>query len=479
MVWERSFGSPILSSSPQAIDLNGDGTLDLVIGGGEESKAGLLLAVDGATGDALWTRPFRDEVFTTSVALDINGDRVPDVFAGGRKLNNDLVALNGRTGETIWTLHSANPEMRLPPLGALLNRADAGTGTDDRGRAGKGRALPDPGPHQYNSPAVVPADLDGDGVRELVAVRGGGHDLTRPASRVFLISGRTGKVIRSRTTPDGKECYTAPTVFRARPGDPWRVLIGTGGETIAGALHALNLADLGVAWQCPSVHNGFVAVPALCDPDGDGVLDIAAASIGGGVYRIDAATGGVRWKHVFPGAGQASYQCYSTPGPGRFNPDSTLDFATAFSLGSYPRYAESLLIWVDGASGALIHAAPAGRFVMSSPVTADLDGDGYHEVFLMANFPRTPAQEADVFEESYSRLLVFDGGRDKRLLHEIPFDGFSASTPLLADLDADGLLDLVIAHSGAFLRIALPYPTAAGALGWSRFRGANGDGILR
>src|SRR5688500_18397269 len=71
--------------SPRAADLDGDGELELVTSGGSETPPlGELVALDGPSGEVLWRFEVNQQLYSSPVFLDVTGDGVKDVFAGGR-----------------------------------------------------------------------------------------------------------------------------------------------------------------------------------------------------------------------------------------------------------------------------------------------------------------------------------------------------------------------------------------------------------
>ena len=58
----------------------------------------------------------------------------------------------------------------------------------------------------------------------------------------MLFDGKTGKVLKALTTPDGRESYYSPVLYKKRGED--MVLFGTGGETHNGSLWVIRLVDL-------------------------------------------------------------------------------------------------------------------------------------------------------------------------------------------------------------------------------------------
>ena len=103
VVWDTYFQTLGSSSSIRCADLSGDGVLDVVIGAGKnetESSDSCVLALDGASGEVLWAFPGIDQYVGSATFLDINGDGTLDVIIGGR--SRQLSALDGKSGALIW-----------------------------------------------------------------------------------------------------------------------------------------------------------------------------------------------------------------------------------------------------------------------------------------------------------------------------------------------------------------------------------------
>jgi hypothetical protein len=81
-------------SSPALADLDRDGKTDVLIGTGFVMQRGRIDAISGSTRQALWTQDLGAEAYSTPIAIDLTGDRVDDVIAGGRM--NDLRAYDGQ-----------------------------------------------------------------------------------------------------------------------------------------------------------------------------------------------------------------------------------------------------------------------------------------------------------------------------------------------------------------------------------------------
>jgi outer membrane protein assembly factor BamB len=442
IVW-RTSAEHAGKSSPRTADFNADGVDDVVVGTGFEERWGEVVALDGRTGGILWRRRVADEVLTTSPALDVDGDGIRDVLATGRRALRDVFALSGRDGRTLWRLGEANPQATFP---------------------------------QTNfSTLLVADDRDGDGARELLIVQSGGNDELRLAARLYRVRPRDGKLLATAVTPDGRECYSIP-LFDRRSGSEPRLWLGTGGETLSGSLFRLSWPALETRWRVRAIGGGFIGSPVLADLDADGAEEILATAMNGAVYRIDADSGEIVWRWR-----ERPWWTYVTPAPGSFNDAPGLDVVAGFNRGRWPRRDAAKLVWLDGATGRVISERTfeeRSRWTASSPLVLDLDGDERDETLIVLS---NPVPDAEAPDESH-RLLLFGSGAARVVLLDLEFPGYSIATPVLADLDGNGKLDLVHATHYEVLRIELsvtgPAPDSPPVVRWGELRGPEGTGIL-
>jgi outer membrane protein assembly factor BamB len=99
--------------SPVLLSLNSEDELDVVAA----TEAGEIIAVDGKTGDIIWSfqatanefnRQSQQVGFLASpLCVDVNGDGVRDVIVAGR--NGVVYALNGKNGQELWKYSSWHP----------------------------------------------------------------------------------------------------------------------------------------------------------------------------------------------------------------------------------------------------------------------------------------------------------------------------------------------------------------------------------
>ncbi len=451
-------------SSPRAADLNGDCVDDIIIGHGEEGTEaggfgnGYVTAHDGATGEELWRAgpSFDDaislyELVGSPTLVNLNSDDIPDVVIGGREAA--LIAVDGATGNKIWQF---DPE---------------GTG---RSRG------------WYNFYTTQPVDdINNDGIPDLVTANGGDALLApfeeREPGHIMLLDGATGSIISSAQTPDGKETYMSPIVYAPSPGDIPYILFGTGGETFPGALWRaplteLQAGDLSNAQQLTTTrsYKGVIAPPSLADLNLDGITDIVTVTFDGQVVALDGTTGDEIWHFEPSGYADDEVESYATPAIGYFNNDGVPDVFVSLSLGIWPQYDGSLQMALSGWDGSVIYETTEGSPGYPSPLAVDLNGDNIDEALIV--LPR--------FFTSSSELKIIDfvNGQD----YSYEWSSVGAGTPLIKDLDLDGVLDLV----GCYASTMGPGATwscfrkdlnsaAAGLPSWGGYLGTSTTGHFR
>jgi len=182
--WSRVLDNLGTFSSPRTADLNGDGVKDIVFGAGRQefmSCDSAVVALDGNSGELLWTTSAIDQMFGSALLIDIDDDLVNDVIIGGR--SGELIAINGISGKEIWRFYEDN-DLEKIGLSKIYN---------------------------FYNPQIIP-DQDDDGVQDIIVSNGGDvlvkpHDPDRPAGHLIVVSGATGSYISHAVMPDGKESY--------------------------------------------------------------------------------------------------------------------------------------------------------------------------------------------------------------------------------------------------------------------------------
>ncbi len=442
------------SSSPRVADLDGDGVKDIVIGAGRaefQSCDSAIIAVNGRNGDILWTASARDQIFNSVRFRDLNNDQVPEVIVGGRSAT--LMALDGSSGKRIWQYEvSTNVDQ-------LFN---------------------------FYIPQFV-RDLDGDDLPDLVVSAGGDPrvlpgDTIRPPGNLMLISAKDGSLIARAEVPDQKETYMSVVVMNKD--DQELVLFGTGGETIAGNFYLTDVAsilngDISQSLLLSSGQSkGFIAPPVLADITGDHQPDIVVSSVEGKTIAIDGQAFSTLWEFTLPGT-----EVYSSHTVGDFNQDQVPDFFTNYGIGEFPNFSKSIQVCINGLNGTIFRLDTLGTFHYSSGVAYDITGDGQDDVLFHIN--------ESVPGIVKNTLKLYDYSRDQITDFSPVFNGANlGSTPLIEDLDTDGMLDVIIVHennpfdlffrernAGLFIRFLPSGFASSKPVRWGSYMGSNFNGM--
>jgi outer membrane protein assembly factor BamB len=424
--WEIDLPELSSSSSPQTVDLNNDGVLDIVVGAGgqewAESKTGIL-AVNGANGKILWRAPSYNQIIGSAVFLDINLDKIPDVIIGGR--TGELYALSGKNGAIIWQFYA---------------------------QKGKFSARKDGVYNFFNAQLIV--DQDNDKLKDILICNGGDAMIMagmkhRPPGKLMLISSKTGKVLAEDYMPDLRETYFSPLCMDDSENP--QIIFGSGGESQSGHLYSCKLSNLkegnlkkAAVVLDSTTGKGYLAPPILADISKDGILDIIVNTAEGKTKLFNGKTNEIIWS-----IGRDSTEVYSQAAVGYFTGnDDVMDVFVNYAKGAYPFYYSTFQYLINGKTGKIAKQYNGKGFTYASPLVADLDNNGTDEVVLIQNKNNMIANKA----KPYYQLEVFDFAKNKQYQIGSQVNGACfASTPWLGDLDKDGKLDIVFSGSPAII----------------------------
>lgn len=471
VIWQKNIPTIGSQSSPRATDLNSDDILDIVIGAGEneydESDQGVL-AIDGLTGDIIWQAPCKDQMFGSPTFIDINLDNTEDIIIGGR--SGELYGLNGINGDRLWQY---DPEKYFTH--PVLKYADK---------------------NFYNG--VLVPDCNGDGIKDILISNGGDPEIMpyqkqgRKPGLLLILDTKTGDIIAADTMPDGNETYMSPIYVEQKDGSNV-IVFGTGGETISGNLYITRLEDLlnndlskSTLIAAENAH-GFIAPPALVDINNDNVFDIIAISHAGTMFAFDGQNLKDIWQFKIPNTDSSTGLAI-----GNFNGDDIPDIFTVVNNGQYPWNTISYQIMLNGLTGKLEYIDSIGCAGFASPIVYDLNNDEIDEVVISLNLFDCTGFSSAPPKNMQSKIVAINF-KNKEI---IPIDQDDQSkniftTPLLADIDGDGYLDIthctyphtsnlpVLINSGINVkRITTPFEVTK-PIKWGAYMGSNGDGTYR
>jgi len=358
--WKTTIDSTNIFSSPRFVDLNNDSIPDVLFSGGlegENSPNGVN-AIDGKTGEILWSYPSATQLYTSAQFEDITGDGVLDIFVGGRAAT--FFALNGKTGQLIWEFWPAS-----------------------KGDARKQGYL------NFFSTQWI-SDVDGDKIRDLLVMNAGDYlaspeEKNRPTAQLMVLSSSKGQIIQRASIPEKRESYFAPQCYLNSEKEEM-VIYGSGGETVDGSLWQTSLKNVlkgditRSELLLKNSSKGFILNALLNDANKDGHAEIYAANMDATLSAIDGKSKSILWEKKFPG-----YECYVTPSFGQLTNDSIEDFITIIAKGNFPMYESFRLIAIDGLTGEIICDKDAGFNQFSPVITVDLDSNGIDEMIYIEN----------------------------------------------------------------------------------------------
>ncbi|HEX9892811.1 MAG TPA: FG-GAP-like repeat-containing protein [Gemmatimonadales bacterium] len=430
---------------PQLADLDGDGDLDLTI----QEYTGRMLALtregDGPDGLPHWTlsswRYGGLDVGEWSRLVDLNGDRLPDLFAERPYSYLRFFRNRGTTGQP-W----------LVPVADSLRDTEGRAIFSDR----------------QNIPQIV--DVDCDGRVDLLIGRITGvilhYELVDPQDSIpvfRLVSDRFQdlEIITGQGSMHG-----ANTMAFADPDGDGDLDLFWGDFFEAGLLHFENVGSCAEPHlrkdpvrfppEDPVVTSGYNA-PAFGDLDRDGRLDLIVGVLGGSYDPIRTT---IRNLHYYSREAGGGYRrrtaqllpmidvgSESLPGFADLDGDGDLDFLLANKIDPVERRT-SRIFWYEntGRPGApafaMRGALPVTGQYHWAPTFGDLDGDGGSDMLLgsfgaSVAWYRLEAGPRPGFTLVDSALVTITRG--------------SNTTPAMGDVDGDGDLDLLVGEASGVL----------------------------
>ncbi|XP_054725207.1 uncharacterized protein LOC129235409 [Anastrepha obliqua] len=340
-IWTQTFGSMNSESPVRKADLNGDDIEDIIFGfgvddniqyegftlpkckspqGGDEVPCeGGVIAIDGATGGLLWQTWSVANVFSLLCTLEIDGDGYPDCVAAGRL--GMIFAINGRNGNSIWEFREIEVETNSPIVMDLYT-------------------------------INIVRDLDGDEISDILAAHLEEREESK-AGHIKVISGKTGKVIRTIPTPFKEEVFVPLQMLTKEDGTELLMII-TGGQNTPGGIYTIRLLSLMQFTSekeftplFQSKHSGVMVPAVITDINGDHISDVVVSSFNSTVFAFDGRNFSMLWNYTFPAS-----ESVSAIVPGHFNHDNVTDFMIKYNTGpGFPVYYYSQTTILDGKTG--------------------------------------------------------------------------------------------------------------------------------
>ncbi len=356
VLWEVQIGSGTYSPLVvgQLDDDDGDGDVDDsdipdIIG---LDTSAVMHSIRGSDGTENWRRSIVNTVNTIAAIGDLDGDGWPDVLTD---INYSMTAIDGRTGNTLWTGPSSSGKNKgscgavgMADLdgdgvaeGYLGSKIVNGATGALRGNGSEGDGMGIGNSYGHS----VAADLDNDGVREVIV----GNAAYDPDGNTIWENGGT----------DG----TVAIADLDLDGSPEIVSVGNYG--------VITMDSEGREIWSFDIGGALASTPVIADVDGDGYPE-AIIPTSAALFVIDRD--GNELYTVTPtgsGSGRGGASAYDLNGDGAWEivwagPSSTMI--------------------IDGASGDILTEYTGTNTSCAGPVPiVDLDGDGHAEIVVVTS----------------------------------------------------------------------------------------------
>ena len=170
---------------------------------------GGVLALDGKSGDTIWTHWTSHAVFSIDCGLDLNADKIKDCVVAGR--GGILHAINGQDGSSIW-------ELPYRDLSMLSQQRYYDI---------------------YDARYI--ADVDDDGIGDVVASHTWQSDGAQ--SEMILVSGKSGNKIDIMNFPGKEQLFVAPQILVHPDGETYLILAASDQQK-SGGLYVISHSKL-------------------------------------------------------------------------------------------------------------------------------------------------------------------------------------------------------------------------------------------
>ncbi len=376
---KTDFSSYNITSTPLVADLDKDGFNDISM----LSSNGFLYAWNGLDGNKIWPPiEISNSGVCSLVADDINNDGVADIIIAG---NFSLIyIIDGQTGNII--------------------RREFLSGTISK-----------------NTPVVC--DLDGDGKKDIVVVSEEGNVF-------FMYSpGFDSSYTKISESVDGP-VYASPVILLRKNFSPFVVVANYDSKVffIDGKTRIKKTVNL--LEKSGKVHL-VSGAPAIGDINGDGIDEVVVQSnIPQYVSAIDTTNFSVMWTYFVEPIPPSNLKFNSSPVVSDFNGDGICDVAVLSGNGTVQILKGNTLY----PSGEMLWklSIPEAKRIISSPAVYDFDKDGINEI---------------VFGTEDGKLVVAKSNpkrRELEVMTDIKASNLAiTSTPILADIDGDGLIEIL------------------------------------
>ncbi|CAG9855817.1 unnamed protein product [Phyllotreta striolata] len=374
-VWSASLPKLTTDSPVRVLDVNGDGSDDVIFGFGTGDNyntlppdifcpvymgvphpcEGGIIALNGLTGDIIWRHWLNDTIFSVHCTVDVNGDAQNDCLIIGTK--GTIAMVDTKNGTTIWVLNKGKLDVFVA--------------------------------------SFIP-DQNNDSIPDIIASHSSLS--TERDGHLVLLSGKTGEELKNVRTPGDAKIFYMPEILVQN--NKSFVIFGTGSPTSGGNLTAAPFTDISIGVLSNATKNlyedkfkGVLIQSVLVDITGDGTPDIITAMYNSTLVAINGENFKQIWNYTVPGPNP---ETNISPTPAYFNFDNVTDFLIIYQkYDDILNYNYTQTFIIDGKTGTPIYKPITGGVItQSSGLSVSLESHGY-DMYLFwtsecVKFDKTP-----------------------------------------------------------------------------------------
>ncbi len=388
---------------------------------------GYVLAQDEMKLPSLWTYDLDSASVSGAAAGDIDGDGKLEVVFGTHRGDEHLYALNAESGSLLWRfwpgggpIESAvricdiNNDSQKEVVFIAYDSYVENTGVLYALNGSDGATIWEYSMDGYSrgGPAIV--DIDEDSKLEIIV----GLSRNGTGGYVHIINAEDGSLHHTVGPFDG-DIHSSPVVLDLNLDGHLDFVVAT--EDGDNSIHAIDGTDFSTMWTYKAAA-GFRDGCTYADIDHDSILELVIGSEDGRIHAVNGEDGSKLWIYE----GISPYYAVSIADTGRYFGSEIVAIGATMVVVLSSNGERSWSCW---------HGSTTTSYPLNTPAVADLNGNGVVDICYGDSSGRI-----EVREGNHGGIILHFNVSDS-----MPLDTMGIyHSPIIADLDDDGYLDIFV-----------------------------------